>query len=127
MKYRIDARYCWYNKGQTMVLMYFINNIPFTFDDAPEDYYDNEDIVHFFIPLIKKYKDFRQIIFFTNNPILAVNSDPENYVLFRAEGKKLKNIISGFSIDKIDKKEEVIKLMEGSVKSFGKRRGRYGL
>jgi len=95
--------------------------------DAPEDYYNNEDIVHFFIPLIKKYKDFRQIIFFTNNPILAVNSDPENYVLFHAEGKKLKNIVSGFSIDKIDKKEEVIKLMEGSIKSFGKRRGRYGL
>ena len=95
--------------------------------DAPEDYYDNEDIVHFFIPLIKKYKDFRQIIFFTNNPILAVNSDPENYVLLHAEGKKLKNVITGFSIDKIDKKEEIIKLMEGSIKSFSKRRGRYGL
>ena len=37
MKYRIDARYCWYNKGQMIVLMYFINNIPFTFDDAPID------------------------------------------------------------------------------------------
>lgn len=45
MKYRIDARYCWYNKGQTMVLMYFINNIPFTFDDAPEDYYYDKELI----------------------------------------------------------------------------------
>lgn len=37
MKYRIDARYCWYNRGTQIVLMYFIQNIPFTFDDVPDD------------------------------------------------------------------------------------------
>jgi hypothetical protein len=43
MKYRIDARYVWYNKGSQIVLMYFINQIPFTFDDVPESYiYDQE-------------------------------------------------------------------------------------
>jgi hypothetical protein len=36
MKYRIDARYVWYNKGTQLVLMYFIQNIPFTFDDVPD-------------------------------------------------------------------------------------------
>ena len=36
MKYRIDARYVWYNKGSQIVLMYFINQIPFTFDDVPD-------------------------------------------------------------------------------------------
>ena len=36
MKYRIDARYVWYNKGSQLVLMYFINQIPFTFDDVPD-------------------------------------------------------------------------------------------
>ena len=45
MKYRIDARYCWYNKGQTMVLMYFINNIPFTFDDVPDEYYFDLELI----------------------------------------------------------------------------------
>jgi len=35
MKYRIDTAYCWYNKGTQIVLMYFINGIPFTFDDLP--------------------------------------------------------------------------------------------
>ena len=43
MKYRIDARYCWYNRGTQLVLMYFINQVPFTFDDIPESYiYDPE-------------------------------------------------------------------------------------
>ena len=37
MKYRIDARYVWYNRGSIIVLMYFINSIPFTFDDVPDD------------------------------------------------------------------------------------------
>ncbi len=35
MAYRIDATYCWYNKGSMIVKMYFINHIPFTFDELP--------------------------------------------------------------------------------------------
>jgi len=35
MKYRIDTAYCWYNKGTQIVLMYFINAVPFTFDELP--------------------------------------------------------------------------------------------
>ena len=43
MKYRIDARYVWYNKGTMIVLMYFINQVPFTFDELPdESIYDLE-------------------------------------------------------------------------------------
>jgi hypothetical protein len=37
MKYRIDARYVWYNRGTIVVLMYFINQIPFTFDELPDE------------------------------------------------------------------------------------------
>jgi hypothetical protein len=45
MKYKIDTAYCWYNKGTQIVLMYFINHIPFTFDDVPDSYlYDSEVI-----------------------------------------------------------------------------------
>ena len=36
MKYRIDTAYCWYNRGSQIVRMYFINQIPFTFDELPE-------------------------------------------------------------------------------------------
>ena len=45
MKYRIDAAYVWYNRGKQIVLMYFINQVPFTFDDVPDSYqYDFEII-----------------------------------------------------------------------------------
>jgi hypothetical protein len=37
MEYRIDARHVWYNKGTQIVLMYFINQVPFTFDELPDD------------------------------------------------------------------------------------------
>jgi hypothetical protein len=37
MKYRIDAAYVWYNSGRQIVLMYFINSIPFTFDELPDE------------------------------------------------------------------------------------------
>jgi len=40
MKYRIDSTYCWYsdwiNKNSKVVLMYFINGIPFTFDELED-------------------------------------------------------------------------------------------
>jgi len=35
MKYRIDTAYCWYNDKKQIVLMYFINHVPFTFDELP--------------------------------------------------------------------------------------------
>ncbi|MFX0200701.1 MAG: hypothetical protein ACFFCW_31665 [Candidatus Hodarchaeota archaeon] len=52
---------------------------------------------------------------------MTVNPDTENYVLFHAEGKEFEDIISGISIHKINKKEEVIEFLEGSIESFGKK------
>ena len=41
MKYRLDSRYVWYNQGTQLVLMYFINYLPFTFEELPpESLYD---------------------------------------------------------------------------------------
>jgi len=37
MKYRISHAYCWYNNGSQIVKMYFINEIPFTFDELDEE------------------------------------------------------------------------------------------
>ena len=45
MKYRIDTTYCWYNKRSQLVKMYFINSVPFTFDDLPEGSHYNFDII----------------------------------------------------------------------------------
>ena len=36
MKYRIETKYAWYNKGSTLILIYYIQNVPFTFDELPE-------------------------------------------------------------------------------------------
>ncbi len=46
MKYRIDAAYCWYNKGTQIVLMYFINHIPFTFDELPDCAMQDLELIH---------------------------------------------------------------------------------
>jgi hypothetical protein len=37
MKYRIDSAYVWFNRGRQLVLMYFINQVPFTFDELPDE------------------------------------------------------------------------------------------
>lgn len=43
MSYKITKAYCWYNNGTQIVLMYFINSVPFTFDDLPDGHlYDHE-------------------------------------------------------------------------------------
>ena len=46
MKYRIDARYVWYNRGTEIVLMYFINSVPFTFDDLPKSAMQDLELIH---------------------------------------------------------------------------------
>ena len=46
MKYRIDTRYVWYNRGTQIVLMYFINQIPFTFDDLPKTAMQDLELIH---------------------------------------------------------------------------------
>jgi hypothetical protein len=46
MKYRIDTAYCWYNRGTQIVLMYFINHIPFTFDELPNCAMQDLEVIH---------------------------------------------------------------------------------
>ena len=45
MKYRINTAYCWYNQGTQIVLMYFIENVPFTFDELPDIAMQNPEVV----------------------------------------------------------------------------------
>jgi hypothetical protein len=98
--------------------------------DAPEEHFNNQDIVNYLVPIIKKYKDRRQMILFTNHPLLAVNSDPENYILLEQKkwrGKKVGRIEPGFSIDKEEQKGGLINLMEGSLGAFNRRKIRYSI
>ena len=45
MKYRIDTAYCWYNRKSQIVLMYFINHVPFTFDELPHSALHTTEVV----------------------------------------------------------------------------------
>lgn len=98
--------------------------------DAPEEHFNNQDIFDYLVPIIKNYKERRQMILFTNHPLLAVNTDPENYILLEQKkwrGKKVGRIEPGFSIDKEEQKEALINLMEGSLGAFNKRKIRYDM
>jgi hypothetical protein len=93
--------------------------------DSPESHFDNEDVMNYLVPVVKKFKDFQQVIFFTNNPLLAVNTDPDNYILLESANGKFKDITQGFAIDDKDKKDKLLGILEGSLKSFQHRGKRY--
>jgi hypothetical protein len=44
MKYKITHRYCWYDNGVMIVKMYFINEVPFTFDELPDGHLYDQDL-----------------------------------------------------------------------------------
>ena len=44
MSYRIDTAYCWYDNGSMIVKMYFINQVPFTFDELPDGHLQDEEL-----------------------------------------------------------------------------------
>ena len=45
MKYKITYAYCWYNEGSMIVKMYFINEVPFTFDELPHYAYEDSELI----------------------------------------------------------------------------------
>ena len=95
--------------------------------DEPGDHFDNEDIANYLVPLVKQLKDRRQIVFATGNSNLAINSDPDNYIVLHAEKGKLKELRAGFAIDNDEQRERLIQVLEGSIKSFRQRDRRYTL
>lgn len=44
MSYKITHAYCWYNDGSMIVKMYFINEVPFTFDELPDGHLYDQDL-----------------------------------------------------------------------------------
>ena len=45
MSYRISTAHCWYNDGSMIVKIYFINEIPFTFDEMPDGHLNDLDLL----------------------------------------------------------------------------------
>ncbi|MGA1868221.1 MAG: hypothetical protein ACMUJM_06710 [bacterium] len=110
-----------------MVIIVILSDFGPTIIDAPEDNFDNEDITKYLVPIIKQYKVQQQVILFTNNPILAVNTDPDNYILLETKATELKTIHSGFAIDDERRRPLLVNLFEGSLKAFYKRAAKYNI
>ena len=45
MKYKISTNFCWFRGGSMIVKMYFINGMPFTFDELPEGHLREQDLI----------------------------------------------------------------------------------
>jgi len=45
MSYTVTTKNCWYNDHKVIVKMFFLNDVPFTFDDLPEGYMYDYEIV----------------------------------------------------------------------------------
>jgi hypothetical protein len=44
-QYKITSSYCWYNNGSMIVKMYFINGLPFTFDELPDGHLRDKELI----------------------------------------------------------------------------------
>ena len=45
MKYKITTNFCWFRGGSMIVKMYFINGMPFTFDELPSLMQDHPEVI----------------------------------------------------------------------------------
>lgn len=45
MKYQLSTKYAWYNEDRILVLLYCIQDIPFTFDELPSIAYQNPEVI----------------------------------------------------------------------------------
>ncbi len=59
------------------------------------------------------------------NPSIAVNADPDNYILFGMNSHNRVEVHAGFSIDELQNKSRLIDLLEGGMNSFIHRKQRY--
>ncbi|MBI1893980.1 MAG: hypothetical protein HYS14_07715 [Candidatus Rokubacteria bacterium] len=93
--------------------------------DQPEDDLDNQYVYSVVVDLLRKRKFSRQIIIATHNANIPVNGDAELIVALEVENRLGRVRVMG-SIDKLEVKEVVSEIMEGSPEAFRLRLARYG-
>lgn len=91
--------------------------------DQPEDNVDNDYISNFFVPIIKKEKKRKQLIFVSHNPSVAVYADAFNYIYAKNDGKIT---YSNYFIEKNEDKIKILNILDGGEKSFANRNQKYG-
>ncbi|MEZ4741080.1 MAG: hypothetical protein R3B45_01295 [Bdellovibrionota bacterium] len=108
---------------------------PFIFDQ-PEDDLDNSFIAENLVPLIRKIKKYRQVIFATHNANVVVNSDCEQIIVANNEGEMLSYVSGAIEntftdsdpsdlLLKMGIREHVCRVLEGGKDAFKKREKKY--
>lgn len=100
-----------------IVILLLFGNYPLIIDE-PEAHLDSSLIANYLVPLIKKKKTNRQIIFATHNANFVVNGDAEKIFILNNETGKTTFIET--TIENLDHREELLKL-EGGREAFRKR------
>jgi len=93
--------------------------------DQPED-----DLDHFYLyktltPIIKEVKKRRQLIFATHDANIVINGDTELILITTTRDGKFGEVILT-SIENLNNREDVMKVLEGGKDAFRKRREKYG-
>lgn len=115
-------------RGALLLVFYLLldrNDIPLIIDQ-PEDNLDNNSVANILVPFIRRAKRKRQIIMVTHNPNLAVVSDAEQIIHVSID-KENDNIFSfkAGSIENRDINNCIVKVLEGAMPAFNKRKKKY--
>jgi ABC-type lipoprotein export system ATPase subunit len=115
-------------RGALLLVFYLLldkSDIPLIIDQ-PEDNLDNNSVANILVPFIREAKSKRQIIMVTHNPNLAVVSDAEQviYVHIDKNNDNLFTFKSG-SIENREINDCIVKVLEGAMPAFNKRKQKY--
>lgn len=100
-----------------VVILLLFGNYPLIIDE-PEAHLDSSLIANYLVPLIKKNKNKRQIIFATHNANFVINGDSEKIFILKNETGITQFIET--TIEDLDNRTELLKL-EGGKEAFKKR------
>lgn len=100
-----------------IVILLLFGNYPLIIDE-PEAHLDSSLIANYLVPLIKKNKNNRQIIFATHNANFVINGDAEKIFILKNETGITEFIET--TIEDLNNREELLKL-EGGRDAFKKR------
>ena len=97
--------------------------------DQPESEVDSRFLYDQLVPLVRRIKEERQIVFVTHNANLPVNADAELvYALdsVPAEENRIRGVqITQGGLDRKEVRDAVLDIMEGSEEAFRRRREKY--
>jgi ABC-type lipoprotein export system ATPase subunit len=115
-------------RGALLLIFYLLldkSDIPLIIDQ-PEDNLDNHSVANILVPFIRKAKAKRQIILVTHNPNLAIVSDAEQviFVNIDKENDNKFEYQSG-SIENRKINDLIVKVLEGAMPAFNKRKQKY--